>query len=79
MSKLKEKEIEELRELAELARDGSFNELSRFHEEAMPDRILALINDRKHLRQAIRFALERFKPTGPAAIKLREALADTEG
>lgn len=79
MSKLKEKEIEELRELAELARDGSFNELSRFHEEAMPERILALINDRKHLRQAIQFALGRFKPTGPAAIRLRKALADTEG
>lgn len=76
--------IEKLRELAEMARAGSFNELSLFQEEATPERVLALIAiaDRAEkllvLKEAVRLALSKVRPDSKVALILGPALAACE-
>lgn len=74
MKKTLNEKIDELARSSERAIAGSFTELSAFQDISTPEITIAIINDRKHLRQAIQFALARFKPTGEAAIRLRRAL-----
>lgn len=75
---------DQLRELAEMARAGSFNELSLFQEEATPERVLALIAiaDRAEkllvLKEAVRLALSKVRPDSKVALILGPALAACE-
>lgn len=76
--------IDQLRELAEKAKAGSFNELSLFQEEATPERVLALIAiaDRADklvvLKEAVRLALSKVRPDSKVALILGPALAACE-
>jgi hypothetical protein len=76
--------IDRLRELALAARDGSFNELSLFQEEATPERVLALIEiaDRADklvvLKEAVRLALSKVRPDSKVALILGPALEACE-
>lgn len=76
--------IDQLRELAEKAKAGSFNELSLFQEEATPERVLALIAiaDRADkllvLKEAVRLALSKVRPDSKVALILGPALAAYE-
>ena len=76
--------IDQLRELAEKAKAGSFNELSLFQEEATPERVLALIAiaDRADkllvLKEAVRMALSKVRPDSKVALILGPALVACE-